>query len=120
MDELTQADGRAVDPDASNDRPAAADRFIGDILGHLRRAEGLTLADLSAAVGVTAKQIEEIEAGETVISLALLFKIGLVLGVDVSDIVRSAGTYVQVKKGKVPKRYRSLNKNATLNEPENI
>jgi len=88
---------------ASNDRIAAADQFIGEVLGHLRRAEGLTQKELSHAAASTEEEIRAIENGDAAISLTLLFKIGLVLGIDISDIIQSAGSYVQIIKGQMEK-----------------
>src|SRR5919199_2698097 len=61
---------------------------LGQRLRHLRRAKGLTLDQLSAAVGRAPSQLSLIENGKREPKLSVLQAIAAALGVGVQDLLR--------------------------------
>jgi transcriptional regulator with XRE-family HTH domain len=77
-------------------RPRGADKLREDVgrrVGELRRALGLTQADLAERAGfATPAYLARIEGGRCNLGLASLAKLGRVLGVDAAELLREPTT----------------------------
>ncbi len=77
----------------SGDGPPPSEAMIGNVLGHLRRAEGLSEADLADAVGLSVDRIAAFEAGEARLDYDSIRLIADALNFDAGEFVRALGAY---------------------------
>jgi transcriptional regulator with XRE-family HTH domain len=56
----------------------------------IRRAKGLSLADVAAAVGTTKSQIKKLENGDRRLTLDWMHRISKALGVSLTDLIPSS------------------------------
>ena len=56
----------------------------------IRRAKGLSLADVAAAVGTTKSQIKKLEDGDRRLTLDWMHRISKALGVSLTDLIPSS------------------------------
>ncbi len=61
--------------------PTETDRLVGQRVGDLRTARGLSQTDLGAAIGATVQQVQEVEQGQHRLSAGRLREIAQLLDV---------------------------------------
>jgi len=70
-----------------------ADTMIGAILGHLRRAEGVSQTSLGDQIGVSRDKIRDFEAGRVALDLVAIEKIAEALQFDSRVFIETIGEY---------------------------
>lgn len=76
---------------------AQLDKNIGIILGHLRRAEDLSIAELANFTGTAEWEIARIEAGKQSPSLAYLMRVANKFSIDAGELISAAKVLVNDK-----------------------
>ena len=69
------------------------DRFAGSVLGHLRRAEGMTQEELAEALKMPGHHVKAWKAGARSLDLDSIYAIAVVLNIDPRDFVIAVGEY---------------------------
>ena len=69
------------------------DAFAGAVLGHLRRADEMSLEAVSVCTGLPAAEIAAIEAGEKSLDVGGLYLIAKCLAFDPNDFLKSVGEF---------------------------
>jgi transcriptional regulator with XRE-family HTH domain len=87
-------------------------KSIGVTMRHIRKQEGLSLGELSNAVGISKQQISKYERGENTMSLPIFLEISNVLHVIVEDLIpnRKRKEILVLNKIKDPSVKRALRK----------
>lgn len=67
------------------------DRQIGERLRALRKARGMSMAELGAALRLSSQQVQKYEAGQNRISVAILGTFSQALGVTLCQLVAGTG-----------------------------
>ncbi|MEL7490479.1 MAG: helix-turn-helix transcriptional regulator [Pseudomonadota bacterium] len=79
--------------DASEQDEAKTNALIGAILGHLRRAEGLSQTSLAEKIGLSREEINDFETGAAGLSFTDLEKIAQALNFESRDFIESVDAY---------------------------
>ncbi|MFX6645116.1 helix-turn-helix transcriptional regulator, partial [Acinetobacter baumannii] len=65
------------------------ERYLGNTIRELRRAHGLTIADISERADISRGMLSRIENGQTATSLDALSRIARALGVSLSALFKN-------------------------------
>jgi transcriptional regulator with XRE-family HTH domain len=80
----------AAEASAAAERlPGALERYVGNTIRDLRRAHGLTIADIAEKAEISRGMLSRIENGQTASSLEGLNRIARALGVSLSTLFRN-------------------------------
>ncbi len=71
--------------------PTETDRLVGQRVGDLRTARGLSQTDLGAAIGATVQQVQEVEQGQHRLSAGRLREIAQLLDVPLAAFFEGEG-----------------------------
>lgn len=89
MKQLPDTTADATATDATSSAQGSIERYMGSTIRTLRRANGLTIADVSQRTEISRAMLSRIENGQTATSLENLNRIARALGVSLSSLFRN-------------------------------